>query len=177
MKTFLKHYWIFVIWVLFVLWTYFYFNPNQDIHYLDADLTVFTKNFPIGMIVAGIVLILILYLISFRALPGGKSRAIFLVNIILIVGFSFFFLKDFIKASYLYVNRQATRSEMKRNYIAETLFGDTSQHRHIHFVEVDSRQSAMNDAAIRRAYPATIHPNDTIQLTFRKGLLGLYYLK
>ena len=176
MKAFLnKHKRAILFWVIF-LSIVLYFAPRQSEYYLDNDISDFKKhNLQPTLIWTGSILcigLLVFWLIKTKSI---KQLLTPFLSVTLTTAAFLFIFQDIFLAASLFVNRQFKRDNIQKNYIANYM-SDTDQTKS-NFIpfDISENQMSIDKKLINKLYKVGLKQNDTIPLTFDKGLFGIAF--
>jgi len=158
MLALIRKYWLRILIFLLLSFVLVYFLPKQEEYYLRQDVDDFKRKAHSTLIVLEIVvwsLFLILFLRGIRSIKEVLRVAFFSVAI-LFVTYTLF--KDTFTSMGLFVNRLVVRGETKRSCIMQK-----------------SVASIYDGCLIDSAYHSGVSSNDTVLISFKKGLLGVEY--
>lgn len=179
---FLKKYRWRIAW--FALWAFiiFYFTPRQDDFYLRSDKEHFSgvsQRFFLFLEVAVLSFLIIWFILKIEATgilqrTGAVLQATLLSAIYLAWFFVFF--HDAATAVGLFINRQASRSTIRRTYVVGYFDGDTTRASNLGLHDLATKGFETNDTLSRSVYRIRPHIGDTLQVDLKKGLLNIPYI-
>jgi hypothetical protein len=160
----------------------FYFDPRQKEFYLRSDHDAFSNaSNHILLILEGAVL---LFLIVWHSWTAEEPRNIRRIGMILQSGvvmafvlalFFMFFHRD-VAALGLYINRQISRGNVQRTYIAGYFNADETMASNLMLKSIASKDFDKDDTVSRSAYRIRPHSGDTVEIGFKQGLFGFAYI-
>jgi len=177
MKQFLKkNKWRILYWGIFLL-IILYLAPRQSDYYLDEDIQNFKRSHVVPTLtwlwVFLSVLFLVVAIIRIRQLTQAFFPAIYAC--VLMACFLFIF-QDVFLAGSLFINRQFKRSTFTKEYVASRFYtADSIGINERNFIPYDlsKKQISIDPKLKARLYRPGLQQNDTIRLTFKKGLFGI----
>jgi hypothetical protein len=176
MKAFLnKHKWTILFWVIF-LPTVLYLVPGQSKYYLDKDISTFKTHYlqPILIWTGCVICLGLLLLWTIKTKSIKNSLAAFLTTTLTVAFFLFIFQNLFLAAS-LFINRRFKQGSVQKIYIANYLAGADQKRENFIPYDLAEKQFSIDEKLISKLYKVGLKQNDSITLTFDKGLLGIAF--
>jgi hypothetical protein len=179
---FLKRYKFFIAWVAYCTFMIWYFNPRQKEFYFSSDHNDFSNaSNRLLLILEGAALFFLLVWLSLTDKDPGVLKRVGNVlqsGIVMAVALSLFFMffHSDVASIGLYINRQFSRGNVQRTYIAGYFDGDETKASNLMLESIASRDHQRNDTLTRSAYRIRPHSGDTVEVGLRKGLFGFAYI-
>ena len=180
MKTFiLKYKWRICFWVVYAS-VVLYFGPKQHDYYLDADIESFSKKhlLPV-LIVTWIVIIslaLFFLLIQIKSFKRAVANAVtFFLTLSVISACSLYILKSVFWDAALFANRQYKKGSVTKFYIVSYMVGVEENKDTFNPYDISTRHLNFEKKLNEKLYHPGLKRNDTITLTFNKGILGIAF--
>ena len=160
-----------LIWSVIIL----YFNPRQEQFYLVSDVDEFEKKSNWALTIFETGLFAFILVLSFIQL--NKAKEILNISFYTILGLFliYIFFHSTIAAVGLYVNRQTTGKHVKKGYIVQYLNQKKSERYNFFLVDMGKKESVIDRKLLDSLYAYGFNQNDTIFISFTKGLLGVNY--
>jgi hypothetical protein len=176
MKVFLTKHRRTIIFSAALLATVLLIRPNQDDHYLDADIAFFKVHYlePI-LLYTGIVIS-----IAFFVLPIVKTKSFkHLTNTFLLacgtIVFCLFIFQHLILGLSLFINRQVKREALQRVYLAGFLVGTGKTKDSFFLIDLSTKHTITDRKFIDKMYKPELKQDDTVHVSFEKGLFGVAF--
>lgn len=180
---FLKKYRWRIAWLAIWGFIAFYFTPRQDDFYLHSDKQTFSSlSQRIFLFFEVAVLTALIIWLSLKVEATGllqRTGAVLQSTLIVIFYLAFFYMifHDAVTAVGLFINRQASRSTVRRTYVAAYSNGDETKASYLILYDISSKNLQIDDTLSKYAYLIRPHIGDTLQVDLKKGLFNIPYFE
>ena len=180
MKTFiLKYKWQICFWVIYAS-IVFYFGPKQHDYYLDADIESFSKKHLVPVLIGTWIVIISLavfyLLIQIKSFKRAVANAvIFFLTLSVISACSLYILKSVFLDASLFANRQYKKESVTKFYIVSYMVGVEENKDNFNPYDISTRHINFEKKLKEKLYHTGLKLNDTITLTFNKGIFGIAF--
>lgn len=176
MKAFLLKYKRTIIFCIVFSVIAIYFAPRQHDFYLDDDIKNFKSNYLVPFLVwTGIVTSLIVFILVFAKTKSLKQSGISLFPAGVTLAIYLFLFQDLFLGGALFLNRQFKRDTVNKTYIISYMTGTDKTKLNLIPYDLATKHPSIDRKLINKLYSPGQNQNDTVTLTFDKGIFGIAF--
>jgi hypothetical protein len=177
MKSFIiKHKWTVIYWFI-VLFSLFYFTPQQRKYYLDQDIKQFkTQSLLPALIWIFGFIAFSLFIFWLKRTKSLLQSGVGFLKLAAIFAFIIFIFQDIFLGTALFINRQISIGNSQKTYTAHSFSGTELAKNNFILYDLSSKNSIVFDNKLKNeVYYHGLKQNDTIRLQLKKGLWGIVF--
>jgi hypothetical protein len=176
MKQFILKYKWTICYCSIVSFIILYFAPRQKDYYLDNDINVFKSQHLISALIwTWVVICGLFFVILLTRSKSFKQTLSSFFYFALTIAFFLFIFQDLFLAGSLFINRLFKRDSLTKKYVAYYLDGAEKIKDNFLPYDLLTRQISIDEKLKDKLYRPGLKQNDTINLKFDKGLLGIEF--
>lgn len=173
----LKKYWLhLLVWTVFCL-VILVVQPSQERYYLHDDLqSISSISWKIELFLGGG---LFIWILGYWLSKGIKGFWVPMITLLFFLAGITFLFRPFIETTALFVNRQFASPAHQRRFVVAGPGGDTAS-RDLFLYDPAGKYAIYDRDQIKLLQPAPLESRnlgDTIVIPFRRGLLGINFIK
>ncbi|MCX6316621.1 MAG: hypothetical protein NTW29_04985 [Bacteroidetes bacterium] len=176
MEKFLKEHKLRIIFIIALTFLVIFWGPAQQLYYTSNDIRQFKKDWLATILIGlGTSISLVLFAYVWYHTPSFRQAGIFVLVVCVLQAFYLFIFQDIVLNTVLFLNRQLSRGEVHKTYLASYMNGTEHKKANLLLYDISTDKIIFDETITDKIYQPALKNKDTVKIVFRKGLFGILY--